>query len=500
MALYLPLPPMKRLLYFALLALLFVTCRKINISEDPSIKLSFSSDTVFFDTVFTSLGTATERVVVFNPTKEHINISDIYVAGGDQSAFRINVDGQSGNVHEDILLRPQDSIFIFVEATIDPNRADAPLIHSDSLVFSTNGNIQDVDLVAWGQDAYYYRPTDYIPGLPLFSRLSSYTNPPYYFNDTIEWFPDKPHVIYGYLMVDTSWTLKIHAGTQVHLHQFAGLWISPGSALRVEGEKDNEVVFQGDRLESFYDERPGQWDRIWINEGGTSFIEHAIIKNGFVGLQCEPWPFNEPLIYAQNPIIIRNSEIRNMVGIGLLARDHKVDAQNLLISSCGTYDLAVNGGGEYDFRHCTFANYWSGIRQEPLLFVNNVFANYLGEEQTRDLADLSFTNCIFYGSKDEEIDIEEPKDGDFNVHFDHCIIRTELDTTGTGWFSNCILNPINQSGLNPVFFNTGEDDYTLHSSSAAIDAGVVKAGNITNDLLLEMRDAKPDIGCYEYIP
>lgn len=48
--------------------------------------------------------------------------------------------------------------------TIDPNKDDNPLIQTDSIVFETNGNLQDVDLVAWGQDANYITPDTYKEG------------------------------------------------------------------------------------------------------------------------------------------------------------------------------------------------------------------------------------------------------------------------------------------------------------------------------------------------
>jgi hypothetical protein len=491
---------MKRLLFFFALLLCFASCRKTDFYEGNDAQLQFSTDTVFFDTVFTSIGSSTERLVIYNPYPDHLVIEELKLAKGEDSPFRLNVDGLSGKGHEGLEIPGNDSIFVFVEVTIDPNRSDAPLVESDSLVFKTNGNWQDVDLVAWGQDAHYYRPDTYIPGLPVFSRLSSYTNPPYFLNDTIEWFDDKPHVIYGYLLVDTSWTLKIHAGTQVHFYKNSGLWVSPGAALKVEGNRDDEVVFQGDRLEESFQERSGQWDRIWINEGGRSVIEHAIIKNGFVGLQCESWPFNEPLTYAQNPVVIRNTVIRNMVGIGILARDHKIEAENLLVYECGTHALAINGGGSYDFIHCTFANYWSGNRSEPSMFVNNYFTDYLGNTQVRNLDHLYFGNSILFGSKEEELKIDEDEAGNFDLVFDHCILRTKQDTSQLATFEEVIFNPSSSGGVNPIFVSTFDDDYSLYDGSAAIDAGKPGLGTLLEDFLGNMRDSNPDIGAFEFIP
>lgn len=118
---------------------------------------------------------------------------------------------------------------------------------------------------AWGQDAWYHYPTNaikfkdgtYFP----YSLISKDT-----LVDTI-WKKDKPHVIYGYLVVDEHQKLKIEAGVQVYMNYKAGLWVYKGGQLKVLGEKGNEVVFQGARRDKDYADEPGQWDRIWINEG-----------------------------------------------------------------------------------------------------------------------------------------------------------------------------------------------------------------------------------------
>lgn len=488
---------MRFLLGFLLALSVFTSCRKETIFDDPGALLEFSSDTVFFDTVFTSLGSSTERLMVFNPYGESIVISKIALENGENSRFRINVDGISGRSFSDIIIRPRDSIFIFLEVTIDPNRSDNPMIVQEYLTFETNGNTQKIDLVAWGQDAYYYRPTTAVPGLPVFSFLSSYDSFPF-IGKEIRMKADKPHVILGYLLVDSSLTLHIEAGAQIHFFQFSGLWVSQGASLVVKGELDNEVVFQGSRLEDNWDDRPGQWDRIWINEGARSEIEYAIIKNGFVGIQAESWPFNDPLRYAQEPLIIKNTIIENMVGIGLLARDHKIEAENVLIKDCGTHALAINGGGDYEFINCSFTNYWSGNRQDPLLFINNIFSDIRGETVNRDLNRAFFGNCVFYGAREEELEIEEPKAGAFNLAFEYSIFRTEVEEQNENYFTNCIFNPANASGANhPLFKNISEGDFQLLANSEAVDAGFAYLNRLTLDLAGTSRDAKPDIGCYE---
>ena len=140
---------------------LLSSCKKDVLNTDSNAKLTFSTDTLLFDTVFTKLGSGNnprsvnKRFVVRNPYNETIKTS-IYLAGGNASPFRINIDGVPTTAINDIEIMPKDSIYILAEVTIDPLNSNNPLIVKDSIVFMTNGNMQDIKLVAWGQDAYYF--------------------------------------------------------------------------------------------------------------------------------------------------------------------------------------------------------------------------------------------------------------------------------------------------------------------------------------------------------
>ncbi|MCB0484088.1 MAG: hypothetical protein KDC37_05950, partial [Flavobacteriales bacterium] len=253
--------------FWGLALLMTFACKKDNLGRDTSSQLSFSTRQVFFDTVFTGVGTVTRRLMIYNNSDREILISGIALEGMAGSTFRFNVDGVAGT-QRDILLRSRDSLFAFVEATINPANTNQPFVVEDNLVFEVNGHVQKVQLIAWGRDAYYHRPTQLIQGFPPFSYLSEYG----YRSMEVVWTNDKPHIIYGYLMVDSLLTLRMEAGTRVYFHQNAGLWVYRGGALRIEGEKNAEVVLQGDRLEPSFEDVGGQWDRIWINEGAASYI------------------------------------------------------------------------------------------------------------------------------------------------------------------------------------------------------------------------------------
>ena len=83
---------------------------------DGSARLSFSEDTVMFDTVFATMATITRQVKVYNNYDEPILIDAVTLKGGSASRFRINVDGDTSFVARDVEISAHDSIFLFVEA------------------------------------------------------------------------------------------------------------------------------------------------------------------------------------------------------------------------------------------------------------------------------------------------------------------------------------------------------------------------------------------------
>ena len=53
---------------------LMFSCRKDEINTDTSVTLSFSADTILFDTVFATFGSTTKRLKIYNPNSNPINI------------------------------------------------------------------------------------------------------------------------------------------------------------------------------------------------------------------------------------------------------------------------------------------------------------------------------------------------------------------------------------------------------------------------------------------
>jgi len=227
------------------------------IYEDP-----YLTDTLLFDTILVEFGSVTKYFKVVNPHNDAINISTIQLMGGDDSQFRINVDGVPGSTATDVVIEPQDSIYVFAEVTIDPGDIDTPFIVEDSVQFNLNGNLQYVKLLAYGQNAHFH------------------------FGDTLEentdWIDDKPHVIVGYTLIDTLVELNIREGVNVYLHNRSAI-IAKGN-LNVYGKKDSIVTFSSTRLEHRYQDVPGQWLAIFLSRNTNSYLENFEIRNAVVGL------------------------------------------------------------------------------------------------------------------------------------------------------------------------------------------------------------------------
>lgn len=465
--------------FLAVFAVVFVFlnagCRRdIQIDQDPDARLLFSNDTIVFDTVFTTVGSTSRIFKVFNTSSKAVEIESIDLAGGSSSPFRINVDGLAVYSTGGILLRGGDSMYVFVDVTLDPNNLNNPLMIEDSIIFYTNGNRQSVVLNAVGRDAYFH-----------YYEISGCGE---------TWATDKPHVVYGYVIVPSCCQLTIPAGADVYMHYNAFIAADSCASLKVLGSPTAPVKFQGDRLEPEYEEEPGQWRFLWLSSlSKDNEINWAIIKNGTIGV------LSDSLGASANPTVrITNTEIRNMTLAGIFTRTSDVEGDNLLISNCAQYCVAVAYGGKARFRHCTFANYWNiSNRTTPAVVVNNWYKVDEFTFNIRDLTQCDFQNCIIYGDKDNELGLDSmTTNGEqYNCFFANCLIKTDEPVSSSWHFNIFTQNAVNG---NPAF----ENGFHLGASSAALNIGdityTVATPSITTDLdNLPRWVNTPDAGCYE---
>lgn len=493
---------MKKLLFIAfitgILALLSTSCKKDTFTTDPGAKLSFSQDSVLFDTVFTTAGSTTKNIRVRNKNNQKIKISNISLKNGTASPFILNVDGSPGKTFTDVEIAANDSIYIFIQVYVNPTNSNSPLIISDAIVFQVNGNTQELYLEAWGQDAYYHKPKNALKFsnggyLPYSTIADNPVTGASISNTIVTWPKDKPHVIYGWLVVDSTQQLIIQQGTKVHFHQNAGMWVYRYGTLKVNGALNNEVVFQGDRLEPYMQDEPGQWDRIWINEGSVNNeINYAIIKNGFIGIQAELLlgSFSSP-----RRLRITNTKVYNMKKWGLYAIAFNIYGGNNVFSNCKEYTAAFVAGGNYRFIHSTFANFWNkDPRSTPSVHIDN----HAGSQQI-PLDTCYFGNCIVDGSQSNELELDIVTTNTFAVNyvFSNSFLRTTANVSNTTHFP--AGNRINGT---TSFVDPGTYNFELNASSGATNL----PSGASLDAILFPLDLKgtsriststPDAGAYE---
>jgi hypothetical protein len=465
----------------------FSSCRKDLGSSDGALK--FSVDTVIFDTVFTTIGSTTKRFMIYNDDNSPVTISSVHLAGGIDSKYRINIDGVSGVVFSNIEIPGKDSLFAFVEVTLDPNNIVDPAMVIDSVIFNTNGITQDVDLVACGWDAHFISPTFNLGGLGPASVLGCDTT----------WGPGKPIVVYGWAAVDSLCCLTMLPGTHVYIHKNSGIFVYKEACLKILGSQDQPVEIASDRLDEFYEDQAGEWDRIWLfAESRENVIQHALIKNGSVGVQVDSFNLgsSEPTLKMENVVI------ENMAAASLFAQGSRVVANNCVFGNAAQYSAALTIGGNYEFRHCTFGNNWGvSSRETPTVQVNNWYEDVFGVINVRDLENAYFGNCIIYGNRSNELIMDGNAGGQFNFQFDNCLIRVdqaETDVSNASNYVNCIIND------DPMFIEPSENNFELDTLSPARNSGSMtivnsNIGVLGTDIIGNSRtnDSGPDLGAYE---
>ena len=463
---------MRNLLLFTVAAILFFSCKKQSFTTSTDAVLRTDVDTLHFDTVFTTTGSASQAFKIINENAKGIRISSVRLAGGAASPFKMNVDGIAGVQSSNIEIASNDSTYVFVTVKIDPNAANLPFIIRDSIEIKYNDNTKWVQLDAYGQNAHFLK------------------------NKTITaneiWNNDLPYVVLGKLTVDINTTLTINEGCKVFMHADAPFVVN--GTLQVNGDKydSTRVVFSGDRLDEPYNNFPASFPGlIFTQSSKNNVINYGIIKNAYQGIVAA-----EPS--AGTKLTLNETIIDNAYDAGLFGINTSIDARNLLISNCGK-NLLVAKGGTYNFTHCTIAAFSNNYIQhkEPVLLVSN-FLNQNNVVTTAPL-DARFTNCIFWaesgGFVKNEIVIARQGNAGFNVAFNNVLWPVANDPENVS-----SITGVNIKNENPQFdsINIANRfyDFRLKDSSPAKDKG--SNAGVSIDLDGKPRPAGlPDLGAYE---
>ena len=287
---------------------LWSSCQNDFEVEEFDGSLEFSKDTVFLDTVFSNLSTSTYTLKVYNRSGEDIFIPEIGLEKGQNSMYRLNVDGLAGKTFQNIELLARDSLYIFIETTVAPE-AEAPkeFLYLDKIQFRSKSHLQEIPLVTLVKDAILLYPARDAKGFPEQIPVGQDENGKektvsgfFLKEEQLRLTSKKPYVIYGYAAVPYGKILRIEAGARLFFHTDSGIIVSEDASLQVEGaaskdtlKLENEVIFQGDRLEGLYENLAGQWGGIWLRKGSKDHLfEHATIRNSGIGILLQGDPEN----------------------------------------------------------------------------------------------------------------------------------------------------------------------------------------------------------------
>ncbi len=435
------------------------------IDNSPGDILLLSTDTLLFDTLFTSVGSVTRRLRISNKNRHAIKIANISLEGGPSSPYNIIVNGDKGFSFDDVVIFGGDSLLILVEITIDPRNEDLPFLVKDSISIDQGNFQQYVKLISWGQDANFLKNV--------------------ILNCNETWTAERPYVIVEGVLVDSLCTLTIEKGVRVLFDNNSSLFVQ--GSLKVKGDTSDQVIFRSIRSDGIFENTAGQWGGIFFLEGSKSnIIDNAIISNGQFGLRVgTPDEDNIP------DVVVSNTVIENMSEAGILAISSDIDARNTLVFNCGSYMIGNFAGGNYNYYHCTFTNDLNDFRRDEssVQFSDNLIL--ADNSILREDLHLEIVNTIIWGNLEDELLISLEGQTNSSLVLQNNIIRSTLadfDTNG---------NLIGQDLNFPGFVSPFQREYAIDSLSIARNAGIDLG--IEFDIRGFARDDRPDIGAFERI-
>ena len=477
-----------KLLYIIIFVLsgMFIACSNYDsFSDNPSFRLTFSADTVRFDTLVSTIPSPTKTLYVFNTNADGLRVSNIRLQNGAGSLFRVNVDGEylangSGN---DYLIRKNDSIIVRIEVTMPESGTSDTVTYSDELLFNLeNGVQQRVLLTAGSVDAYI------IHGMFIQSDSTLYT--------------DKPYLIYDSLVIAKDAQLNLLPGTCLLMHDSTAVDIY--GRINSQGTIERPVIFRGARTDRmfdylFYDNTPSRWKGINIHTGsyGNTFV-NTDLHSGRWGIFVDSTSLDNITLTMQNCII------HNVGGDGLFLNNCNAEILNTQISNT-LGDCVSIFGGVYTFRHCTIAQYYPlSYERGDAFFVSNVDYNGLHHE----LRSVQVLNSVIMGYADDVImgELSAEYEDYQNYLFQNCFLRTVGENDDKNFISCKFENKDMelQGEKNFKVFDTHNFiyDFTPDSLSEIRNmADPLLMNGLTTDRLGRDRlsDEVPDAGCYEYI-
>lgn len=481
----------RNILLLALSMWLCVSCIQDHVSSDPSLQLSFSHDTVLFDTVFTSIGTSTQQIRVYNPNKNAVSIEQVSMQNGQY--FYINLDGENDMSRmRDMVVRGGDSLFLFIRAEIDPQESNSPVLVEDRIAFRVNGNVQEILLQAYGQNVEKIISED---GKKIYEGNLRLTN-------------EKPYLLYDTVVV--AGDLSIEEGSTLYMHNNAMLYVY--GSVSALGTRERPIVVRGYRTDRLFDSVPyrmasGQWDGVYLihlkgQMPPTYKMNYVDILSGKVGLYVE----SESTGKILPKLDLTNSRIHNHSVYGMVLQNVDAKVVNCEISNCASYCVYL-AGGKHEFVHNTIAAYY-GFPYTTMNLHNNMLAEDVAAVYINNLSknkaktNSSFRNCIITGGRKNNVVVATPLDEYYDGEFIGNYLRA--DSLDKVFAKNNVYASDSDSMVFKNIYYLYEEyyyyDFRLDTLSPARGIGdSISALPYPTDRVGYRRKGKPDAGCYEFV-
>lgn len=446
-----------------LLALVSCELQEESISNDPSLEISFSNDSVKFDTLLTGRKSYSERLILFNRNENAVRLSSIRLLEGQASDFELIVNGKTGNSFSDEVLFGNDSILIIISTTPSFTGLDSASEVLESIIFEFNGKRKDVILQTFGLDVITISKT---------------------LDCNAVWSGKIPYLLNETVVVKESCTLTIEKGVQVFMGNDESLIIE--GTLLIHGDSAAGVVITNDIFDSGLRNTSGQWGDIYFGPKSTgNQVRHAKISNGTNGLLLDSRSAPEG-----KELILENTEIKNMVGSGLISLSADIEMTNSIVFNCNRHLVGIYAGGEVVFQSNTFVNEGNDFfRSNPSFFVSNTASSDTIE--IKGVINLEMRDNIIWGNLREELEVEESGEFTNMISIKNNIIKSVTNRHRIG-------NIIGSEQNFPKFVTVLGRNYQLDSTSLAINKG--SNFDVGIDLTGKSRDSMPDIGAYEWFP
>lgn len=447
-----------------------ISCVKDKFVADNDAQLEVSSYMLDFDTVFTNKSSITNKVKIKNLSNKKLLVQRIGLADPQTESFHLNINGETTNNKENIIINGGDSIYLFVNLTVPASQVKDPFLIEDKIILNYGSQETFIELKAWARNAHY---------------RENYT-----VTEDETWEAELPYLIQGKLTINPGVTLTLKQGTTFYLHADAAIIVK--GTLIANGSIAEPVVLRNDRLDKSYINITGSWPGVYFENTSTNNqLHHVKIMNALNGISVQG-----SSISITPQLSLESCVVENIAEKGISANNSFIRANNSLITNCGV-NIDLMNGGKYEFTHCTIATY-----NTKYLFSSDAIINCTNYSSVNNVAtshplEAIFTNCIIWGEQNnsQERLIASRTDTDaFSLIFEHCLY---------GFLKNnslfTILNSIqNQDPEFKLIESTRNIfHFALQEGSPAIGFG--KPVGILKDLEGNPRSqTHPDAGCYEF--